>query len=186
MRKRIRQIARGKFEYAKPMLTFSEEFIELQVNEGEDKEGDFVISTQNHFALRGVVYSTNSRMECLTSQFEGEEIRIRFQFHSKGLVEGDKSEGSFVIVCNQCEYSLSFSAIICRQYPESSIGTIHNLYDFSNLARENWTEAYQLFYNKSFRNIINPKEIKESMIYHGIIAARPSEQNMEEILIEIL
>ena len=185
MRKRIRQIARGKFEYAKPILTFSEELIELQVDEGEDKEGDFVISTQNHFALKGVVYSTNSRMECLTSQFEGEEIRIRFQFHSKGLVEGDKSEGSFVIVCNQCEYSLSFSAIICRQYPESSIGTIHNLYDFSNLARENWTEAYQLFYNKSFRNIINPKEIKESMIYHGIIAARPSEQNMEEFLIGI-
>ena len=58
--------------------------------------------------------------------------------------EGDCEEGNFVIVCNQCEYSLSFSAIICRQYPESSIGTIHNLYDFSKIDEEKILKEYHL------------------------------------------
>lgn len=47
-------------------------------------------------------------MECLNPHFEGEKVRIRYQFNSKGLTEGDACEGKFVIVCNQIEYSLSF------------------------------------------------------------------------------
>ena len=185
MRKRIGQIARGKFEYAKPLLTFSEEFVDLQVTEGRDEPGSFTIKCNNQMKIRGIVYSTNPRMECLTPQFEGEEVRIRYQFNSEGLVEGDTSEGSFVIVCNQCEYSLSFCAKISKLYAESSIGVIRNLYDFSCLAKENWDESYQLFYNKNFENIINSNEIKERMIYKGIVSAKPSNQNLEEFLIGI-
>ncbi len=51
--------------------------------------------------MRGIIYSSNPRMECLTPQFEGEEVRIRYQFHSEGLIEGDIQKASFFIVCNQ-------------------------------------------------------------------------------------
>ncbi len=185
MRKRIRQIARGKFEYAKPIVTFSEEALELQITEGRDETGSFTITCNSEEPLRGVVYCTQSRMECLTPQFEGKEIRIRYQFHSKGLVEGDKIEGAFVIVCNQSEYNLSFCATISRMYPSTSIGVVHNLYDFACLAKDNWDEAFQLFYHKNFTNIINSNEIKEALIYKGIVSAKPSQQNLEEFLIGI-
>ena len=44
-----------------------------------------------------------SEEECLTPQFEGEEIRIRYQFHSYGLIEGDIQKGEFCIVVEQGE-----------------------------------------------------------------------------------
>lgn len=185
MRKRIKQLARGKFEHTKPELHFSEEKIEFTVIEGSTYEGSFTIKSTEHTKLRGVVYSTNPRMECLTPQFEGEEVRIRYEFHSKGLSEGLTETGDFVIVCNQNEVSLSFGASISKAYADSSIGTIKNLYDFSCLAKANWEEAYQLFYHKNFVNIIKPNEVKESMLYKGILAARPSNQNLEEFLIGI-
>lgn len=185
MRKRIGQIARGKFEYTKPLLSFSEEKIDIQVTEGLDYEGSFTISSSNKIKLRGVIYTTNSRMECLTPQFDGEEVKIRYRFKGRGLEEGNREEGVFVIVCSQCEYSLSFCATISKLYPECSTGLIKNLYDFSCLAKENWDEAYQIFYHKNFLNIINDKEVKEAMIYKGIIAAKPSKQNLEEFLIGI-
>ena len=108
MRKRIKQLARGKFEYAKPELTFSEEEINILVTEGEDFEGEFTISTGSDSKIRGLVYTTSPRMEILTPQFEGETVRIRYQFHSYGLSEGLTEKGDFVIVCNQNEISLSF------------------------------------------------------------------------------
>ena len=185
MRKRIKQLAIGKFEYAKPILSFSEESLDFQVIEGKDYSGSIVITCTNHMKIRGVVYSTNPRMECLTPQFEGEEVRIRYQFHSKGLVEGETDKGELVIVCNQCEYSLSFCANITKLYADSSIGQIKNLYDFACLAKENWDEAYQLFYHQNFSNIIKQKEIKEAMVYRGIVSAKPSPQNVEEFLIGI-
>jgi hypothetical protein len=185
LRKRIRQLARGKFEYVKPVLSFEEDNIELEVIQDAEYSGSFTIDSTNHVKLRGVVYSTNPRMECLTPQFEGEEVRIRYQFHGKGLVEGETQKGEFVIVCNQREYSLSFCVNISKLYMDSMIGPVKSLYDFTNLAKENWDEAYQLFYHKSFPNIINPKEVKESMIYRGIISAKPSNQNLEEFLVGI-
>ena len=66
MRKRIGQIARGKFEYAKPILTFSEEIIDFSVAKDTDETGEFVITSSDHIKIRGIVYSTNPRMECLT------------------------------------------------------------------------------------------------------------------------
>ena len=59
MRKRIKQLARGKFEYAKPELQISEKEIAFTVMEGEAYEGSFTISSLNHSKLRGLVYSTN-------------------------------------------------------------------------------------------------------------------------------
>lgn len=185
MRKRIGQFARGKFGYVKPVVTFSEETISIDVLEEVDYSGNFTMTSTNREPVRGIVYSAHERMECLTPQFEGEEVRIRYRFHSKGLNEGDTFEGRFVIVCNGSEYSLSFCATITRLYPDSSIGKIRNLYDFTCLAKENWEEAYQLFYHKSFINIINTKEVKELMVYRGMMAAKPSNQNLEEFLIGI-
>ncbi len=185
MRKRIKQLARGKFEYAKPELILSEEEINISVIEGEDFEGEFTISTESNAKIRGLVYATNPRVEVLTPQFEGETVRIRYQFHSYGLSEGLTEKGDFVIVCNQNEISLSFCASISKKYADTSIGPVKNLYDFSCLAKANWSEAFQLFYHRNFSNVIKPNEIKESMIYRGIVAAKPSNQNLEEFLIGI-
>ncbi len=185
MRKRIRQIARGRFEYDRPALLLPEEELSITVIEGQDDTGSFEITSTNHITVRGIVYSTNPRMECLTPQFEGEEVRIRYQFHSRGLVEGEIEKGDFVIICNQSVNSLSFCVSVSRLYAEVSTGPVRSLHDFTTLAKDNWNEAYQLFYHKSFSNIFKAKEIKEAMIYRGIIAAKPSPQNMEEFLVGI-
>lgn len=185
MRKRIRQIARGKFEYDQPSLSLPDEEMSITVTEGQEYTGNFEIISTNHIPVRGIVYSTNPRMECLTPQFEGEEVRIRYQFYSRGLVEGEVEKGDFVIVCNHSVHSLSFCVSISKLYAEASTGSVRSLYDFTCLAKENWNEAYKLFYHKSFPNIIKPKEIKEAMLYTGILGAKPSPQNMEEFLIGI-
>lgn len=185
MRARIGQIAAGRFNGTKPILAFSEETIDLSVIEGRSEAGSFVIESTNQIKICGIVYSTNPRMECLNPHFEGEKVRIRYQFNSKGLTEGDACEGKFVIVCNQIEYSLSFCARITRLYAEASTGTVKSLDDFTRLAASNWDEAYHLFYNRNFLNIIPYDNVYERLTYKGFACARPSGQNMEEFLIGV-
>lgn len=185
MRARIGQIAAGRFNGTKPILAFSEETIDLSVIEGRSEAGSFVIESTNQIKICGIVYSTNPRMECLNPHFEGEKVRIRYQFNSKGLTEGDTCEGKFVIVCNQIEYSLSFCARITRLYAEASTGAVKSLDDFTRLAASNWDEAYHLFYNRNFLNTIPYDNVYERLIYEGFACARPSGQNMEEFLIGV-
>lgn len=185
MRARIGQIAAGRFNGTKPILAFSEETIDLSVIEGRNEAGSFVIESTNQIKICGIVYSTNPRMECLNPHFEGEKVRIRYQFNSKGLTEGDTCEGKFVIVCNQIEYSLSFCARITRLYAEASTGAVKSLDDFTRLAASNWDEAYHLFYNRNFLNTIPYDNVYERLTYEGFACARPSGQNMEEFLIGV-
>ena len=185
MRARIGQIAAGRFNGTKPILAFSEETIDLSVIEGRSEAGSFVIESTNQIKICGIVYSTNPRMECLNPHFEGEKVRIRYQFNSKGLTEGDTCEGKFVIVCNQIEYSLSFCARITRLYAEASTGAVKSLDDFTRLAASNWDEAYHLFYNRNFLNTIPYDNVYERLTYEGFACARSSGQNMEEFLIGV-
>lgn len=185
MRARIGQIAAGRFNGTKPILAFSEETIDLSVIEGRSEAGSFVIESTNQIKICGIVYSTNPRMECLNPHFEGEKVRIRYQFNSKGLTEGDACEGKFVIVCNQIEYSLYFCARITRLYAEASTGAVKSLDDFTRLAASNWDEAYHLFYNRNFLNTIPYDNVYERLTYEGFAYARPSGQNMEEFLIGV-
>ena len=166
MRKRIQQLANGKFDNNGPKLSLSTEKIELEALEGKDETGSFVIMSTNQVKMRGIIYSSNPRMECLTPQFEGEEVRIRYQFHSEGLIEGDIQKGEFFIVCNQGEYNLSFVVSISRLYADSSFGKIKNLDDFCRLAKENYDEAYRLFYSSNFKNLI--REDKDRILYEGL------------------
>lgn len=185
MRKRIKQISIGKFEYVKPQITFSEESIVIEVVEGTSYSGSFTMSVTNHVKMRGIVYSTNERMECLTPQFDGEEARIRFRFHGKGLTDGESYLGEFVIVGNGCIYSLSFCANITKLYPKLETGTIKTLMDFALLAKEDWDAAYLMFYHKSFSHIFRETEKREAMLYQGIMAAKPSNHNLEEFLVAV-
>lgn len=197
MRKKIKQLAYGTFDYNEPKLSFSMkpmnamesidyiECAELAVAEGKDAAGEFTVRNGSGKKLRGVVYSTHPRMECLTPQFDGEEVRVRYQFHSEGLVEGDVRKGEFVIVCDQGEYNLSFVASVSKTYAETSIGTIKNMSDFVRLARESAQEAYQVFYSIAFSYLLKDAEEMERMLYEGIRKEAPSMQAVEAYLIGI-
>ena len=90
-------------------LSNSEDRIPVMISErlidvSQDYTGEFVIEVSNHVPVKGLIYSSNPYMECLTPEFEGEEVRIGFQFHSEGFRVGDIQKGEFCIICNQLEY----------------------------------------------------------------------------------
>lgn len=187
MRRRIYNLANGKFEYEKPVLSLSTERLELQVLEGKSYQGSFTIQSENQVPMRGIIYTSNPRMEVLNPQFEGLQAQIRFTFHSEGLMEGNIQKGEFYIICNQNEYNLSFVVNISRLYAESSIGKIRSLHDFSRLAEKNRREAYEIFTSPMFGNLLKKEEGKEAtrkqMLYAGLTRPPVTMQSMEEFLI---
>ena len=73
MRKRIEELAEGKIPYEYPQAVFSKEKLELEVIEGQTVSESFKIKSENGIRMRGIIYSPNVRLKCLTFQFEGEE-----------------------------------------------------------------------------------------------------------------
>jgi len=185
LRKKIKQLAYGTFDYNEPNLSFSTDRIELEVIEGKDVSGEFTVHSGSDKKIRGIVYSTHPRMECLTPQFDGDEIRVRYQFHSEGLVEGDVRKGEFVIVCDQGEYNLSFVASISKAYARTSIGKVKTMSDFVRLAGQSYEEAFQVFYSIGFSYILKNATEQECLLYEAIKKLPPSMEVLESYLVGI-
>ena len=148
MRKRIQQFAGGEFNQKIPEIRTDIDRIVLNIPEGETESGSFCVRSTNHVIMHGMVYSSNPRMLCETSRFEGAETEIRFSFQTKGLQEGEVQQGVFTILCEGNEMQLPFSVSVGRFYLESSQGKVKNLDDFVRLLQKEEEEAYRMFYGE--------------------------------------
>lgn len=185
MRKKIQELAYGIFRWEKPALVFEEDRLEITVLEGDRYVGGFSFRSAGETPLRGFVYSTNPRIKCLRTEFEGVRVSIPFEFHSEGLTEGDVQKGDFYVICDGGEYNLSFVVSVTRFYTRSSLGKIRNLSEFANLAQEFWVEAYHMFQAPAFANVIRDTERRERLLYQALGGSGASQQAMEEFLIGI-
>lgn len=181
MYKRIEELAEGKVHTVLPVLSFSPETVRLEPVEGSMASGSFTISSINKIPMRGVVYSTDLRMEIKNPQFQGENVQIRYEFHGNYMQEGEVATGEFFIISNGGEYNLSWSVAVKRLYAETSIGRIRNMDDFIRLYRVNWRESVHVFSAPGFKKLLrSPSE----GLYYKLLSSKPvSRANMEEFLI---
>ncbi|MEG0805084.1 MAG: DUF5717 family protein [Lachnospiraceae bacterium] len=184
MRKRMEELAKGKFEYEGPKVDFSENRIEITVVEGTDYHGSFTITSSNHVEMKGIVYASNVRIHLLNQQVEGISTTIEYLFNGKGLVEGDTQIGDFYFICNQGEYSLSFAAGISKYYEKTEMGTIRSAKQFVQLAKKSYESAYEIFTKPYFLNLF-PELSESSALSRGLSYPNAPKRNMEEFLIEI-
>ena len=183
MRRRINNLANGSFEYEKPSILLSENRLELEVIEGQNAKGSFRIQSTNDVRMRGIIYTSHARMECLTPQFDGTDVQIQYEFHSDGLIEGNIQKGEFYIISNQNEYNLSFVVSVSKLYADSSMGKIKTLYDFTKLAAVSQKEAFDIFASSKFTNLFKSSEKKERLLYDALMQGGATYQKMEEFLI---
>lgn len=204
MQEIVAQILEGKYDYEISSLDFSCAKLEITMRKGEVCEGSFHIYSSRPFPARGqgaegspgdgssaevythgFVSATDMRMECLTPEFVGSNEEIFYRFHGESLEEGDVVKGNFCVVSNQGEYYLPFVVSVEHLMPESSIGSVKNLFHFANLAKSSWQEAVELFYSPEFSKVFDGNNSQFYDCYRGLSAVPGNEQNVEEFLFGI-
>ena len=185
MRGVIDKILDGKFEYERGEIAFSDSRIEITLQAGEDYQGSFFLYGRKDDITTGYIYSSDSRMECLTTQFYGTSKDVDYIFHGKGMETGDVLQGSFYIVSNKGEYELPFVVMAERKTMATSLGPLKNLFHFANLAKSSWAEAVQLFYQPGFEEIFDHNDLKYKELYKGLSKYYGNERNVEEFLIAV-
>ncbi len=185
MQKIIDRIMGGNLDNESGTLDFSCAKIEITIPAGSCYEGTFRIRSTPGTLTNGYIHTTDSRMECFTTNFTGSDEEIAFCFHGEHMEAGDVVKGVFNIISNHGEYKLPYVVSVEHTILSSSIGSIKNLFHFANLAKSNWEEAVKLFYTPEFACIFigNDAGIYDS--YRGLSIYPDKEQNVEEFLIQI-
>lgn len=185
MRTKTEQILNGEFEYETGNIDFSCSRIEIELHTGSVYEGEFSILADKDKILEGSVTASDYRMHILCPDFCENDAVIRFSYDASFMQPGDVEKGFFYVVSNQGEGYLSYVVSVVQKMPESSMGSIRNLFHFTNLAKSSWDEALTLFYKKEFENVFSGVDKKYLESYKSLSKYPGNEQNMEEFLLHI-
>lgn len=182
MYKRIEELAEGKVHTAAPVLAIEPDQVRLEPVEGAPASGYFTISSLNKVPMKGIVISSDPRMEVENPQFQGaDDAQIRYEFHGNYMQEGEVAGGSFYIISNGGEYDLSWSVAVKRLYAEASTGRIATLDDFVRLYRANWREAVHVYSAPGFKKLLHGAS---EPLYYKLLGEKPATRaNMEEFLV---
>lgn len=185
MREKIERFSKGYFEYELPFITLSDEEIILTVEAGKMIEGSFSISNSKGSHMDGWVYSSNHSMELIDSNFSGTLNTILYRFQATTLRAGDSISGELQIVCDIGEITLPYMVHVESAYCMSSMGKIKDLFQFTNLAIMDWSDAKKVFRSEEFQHVLLASEERYRTIYKNLVKSISTSQALEEFLVTI-
>lgn len=185
MKNKIKKFSKGDFQLTRPQIVFPETSLILTIGEGEVYKGNFMIKNRTEGVIRGLVYPSSFRMRCVDQGFEGNPVRVDFEYDGRGLLPGHVEQGDFTVVCTGGEYQIPFTAIIEKPYVMTNYGKVQNTDDFRRLAVKDFTEALKLFRSREFYEVLKYENPRTFFLYDNMRKWSLGEQAMEEFLVGI-
>ena len=183
MKDQINRLARGEFVYETPILKTSTANIEASVHVGSTYYNEFKILGSSE--IKGVVYSDDCRVTVDNSNFIGVENLIKYTVDLVGIEPDEIIVGHFDIISNADEISIPYTFKVINRQIETSIGKVHNLFHFANIAQMASEEAQKLFVSKEFPIIFLKNDLSLLNIYESLNKGENIRNNIEEFLIAI-
>ena len=185
MKEKMERFSKGDFDYELPFLYLSEESIEITVESGKIHEGSFIISNSTQKPMKGIVSSSHRLLTLKKTAFFGAENEIFYQFNAGCLKNGDTVQGEINIISDCGEQRMSFVVHVEAPYYMTSLGKIKDLFQFTNLARMDWSEAKKIFRSEGFERTFLQSDENYKRIYHSLLKSISTSQALEEFLIAI-
>ena len=181
----VDKLLNGVFDYDNGKLSFSVPRIEETIPAGGIYEGSFTIESLDDLPASGNVYTSSMRLVCRIDSFEAKNVDVTFLFDSTGLEPGDIIKGDVQIVSNKGEYYIPFAFSIVRSIVKSSMGSVKNLFHFTNQAQMSWEEAVSLFYSREFLQVFEGNEKAQLIKYRGFCNQPGNEESVDDFLISV-
>ncbi|MBR2530967.1 MAG: hypothetical protein IKE35_08105, partial [Lachnospiraceae bacterium] len=182
----IDRCADGFFDYDCGKLLFSTARIEADMPQGQLYEGTFVLSSEDGREFSAIIYTSSMRLVCRNDHVDEEsEATIHFVFDSTGLESGDAVKGDIQVVSNAGEYYLPFVFSISYGIVQGSLGSVRNLFHFTNQAQLNWNEAVELFYSPVFSRVFGGNDRIHYDKYRGLSNRKGDPQAVDDFLVAI-
>lgn len=183
MKKKIEQLISGKFDFSQPPLLFSQDKIQITLDAGGTMQGELYLGTEDNERIQGYVTSSNRRFVPGTSQFSGTTIRLPYGADGNGMKPGEVCKGWLCITSDTGEYKIPFEITARKEQIQSFGNRVQSMEDFKEVARTDLREAYRLFTDKYFAEILEEADNSQKALYAGLSRQPVTYQHLEEFLI---
>lgn len=180
MRKRIEQMARGKFHSKKAELGVSVQRIQEKIPFGKSIESSFSIFSKNMIAITGYVFSTNKKVELLCEpSFSTKEYVIEYRVSGETSRVGTEEKGKFVFLTDAGELEVPFYFEILQEDSTK----IFDFDTFLTIAQNNIEDGMEYFCDQNYMKYLLKDKREYQCFYKQLMQSRDKRQGLEQFLV---
>ncbi|MCR5742425.1 MAG: DUF5717 family protein [Lachnospiraceae bacterium] len=182
MKDRIRDLAAGQVEYRRSEFRISPEEIIEKLNIDSVHRTEIVIEVTNNAQLKGVAYSSHSRVTVLTPTFFGRHISIGLEINTMGLSGQAQIEGAVTLVTNSGTRTISYYFDMQEKGYGAGGRVLHSIDDFADFVIDDEKAAMRLFKSANFMRLPFMRELNRQALYQTLSVDKNERRSLEEFL----
>lgn len=185
MRERINRLAKGIIDIDLPELKLDPEVIDETIAAGEVTRREIFISESHGLHIKGLVYSTNTRVRVRNESFGGNRNHITYEVDGTYLNQEDLIEGAFFLVTNGGEMKIPFCFRVSPGISGRTLTSLLTAEDFGRIAKQDMDMALRLFEYQDFIEAPFMQDMHIRAIYDGLKGHSNRPNLLEEFLVAL-
>ena len=185
MRERINRLAKGIIDSEFPEVKISPPEIDETVGTGGILRREFVVTSENHIHIKGLVYSSNFRIKPVKAAFGGAYNHLSYEINAEYLEDGDEISGTFYLVTNGGEMEVPYVFRVELGTSQKALSDLKTAKDFAQVAGKDMDIALRLFEYRDFGEAPFMKDLFARTVYDGLKGRLDRKREMEEFLIAL-
>ena len=134
MRERIMRLSRGIVDAEMPKLFLDPVKVEETLGSDTVYKRELYLASENNLYIKGLAYSSHSRVKILKSAFGGLRNHIVYEVDTSWCENGDLIKGNFTLVTNSGELEVPFLFRVEMIESVRVLSTLKSMDDFVELA----------------------------------------------------
>ena len=135
MRERIMRLSRGIVDAEMPKLFLDPVKIEETLGSDTVYKRELYLASENNLYIKGLAYSSHSRVRILKSAFGGLRNHIVYEVDTSWCENGDLIRGNFTLVTNSGELEVPFLFRVEMIESVRVLSTLKTMEDFVDVIR---------------------------------------------------
>lgn len=183
MRERINRLARGIVDAELPKLFLSPVKVEETLGSDTIYKRELYLSSENNLSIKGLAYSTHSRVRIASRSFGGLRNHIVYEVDTSWCENGDVIRGTINLVTNGGELEVPFLFCVETTASIQVLSTLHTVEDFVDLAQKDMDLALRLMEYKDFTNAPFLQDLRVRAVFDGIRGHGNRQNALEEFFL---
>lgn len=183
MRERINRLARGIVDAELPKLFLSPVKVEETLGSDTIYKRELYLSSENNLSIKGLAYSTHSRVKIASRSFGGLRNHIVYEVDTSWCENGDVIRGTINLVTNGGELEVPFLFCVETTASIRVLSTLHTVEDFVDLAQKDMDLALRLMEYKDFTDAPFLQDLRVRAVFDGIRGHGNRQNALEEFFL---
>ena len=185
MRERINRLARGIVDAELPKLHLSQTSVEETLVCDTVYKRELYISSENNIYIKGLAYSSHTRVKIVNSAFGGLRNHITYEVDTSWCEDGDTIKGSIYLVTNSGELEVPFIFHVEMTASLRVLANLKTVEDFVELAQKDMDLALRLMEYRDFIEAPFMQDMHVRTVYEGLKGHGNRQNALEEFFLAL-